>query len=73
LLTATEEWKAEQAVRCDSMEIALQAWIQVHGTATLILSNQFQDDPLDDEFVRRNIERMLSSFAREKSPASRCS
>jgi AcrR family transcriptional regulator len=73
LLTATEEWKAEQAVRCDSMEIALQAWIQVHGTATLILSNQFQDDPLDDQFVRRNIERMLSSFAKGKSPARRCS
>ncbi len=71
LLTATEEWKAEQNLRWDSTEIALQAWIQVHGTATLLLSNQFQDNPLDDEFVRRSLERMLESFAKEKIPSRR--
>lgn len=62
LLTATEEWKQEIGLVFDSLEIALQAWIQVHGTATLLLSNQFQENPLDDEFVRRNLKRMLTSF-----------
>jgi AcrR family transcriptional regulator len=71
LLTATEEWKAEIELQWDSAEIALQAWIQVHGTATLLLSNQFQDNSLGDEFVRRNLERMLASFANEKSPSRR--
>ncbi len=71
LLTATDEWKVEQDLQIDSMEIALQAWIQVHGTATLFLSNQFQENPLSDEFVRRNLERMLRSFASEISPARR--
>ncbi len=62
LLTATEEWKAEKNLKFDSMEIALQAWIQVHGTATLLLSNQFQENPLSEDFLKRNLKRMLLSF-----------
>lgn len=62
LLTATDEWKTEKKLKLDSMEIALQAWIQVHGTATLFLSNQFQENPLSEEFLKRNLKRMLSSF-----------
>lgn len=62
LLTATDEWKTEKKLNIDPMEIALQAWIQVHGTATLLLSNQFQENPLSEEFLKRNLKRMLSSF-----------
>jgi AcrR family transcriptional regulator len=68
LLTATEEWKKEISLQQDSLEIALQAWIQVHGTATLLLSNQFQENPLSDDFIRRNLARMLASFTLKAKP-----